>query len=423
VRNGKKKTAALATRGGAGVQSARTFWQAAALPSGAAVRPDGSLTFQVRRVKRGVIDARAARPLHSPDFLKKLGATPKAASSPLGNNMSVDEIAIESKGAAMPRSAGLADCSLGFAKAITNPFGSFDELPCVPATPPVESYKFRTYRRGTFTTGSAGWGYVAVAPFVPSSDTNKIFSTGAGFTLAKTSNFALSTATAGVVVQGDTSLPFTSAAFTGGIQARLVGCGLRVRNISQAMNVGGILAVVQLADDNNVSSFNGNGLETFADTLMIPQVLQDQNAWTCLMWRPLENSSLDWLPDTSLAATQNATMVISATAPQAATTQTFEWEMVSFWEFAGQSSSQNLPATTRSDADSVGLDRVLTASQRLPMTGLAEDWAAQMAHGVVDAMAHSDSAAKTVEDLVGGGGLSLGKIAGLVGELASFLLL
>jgi len=58
----------------------------------------------------------------------------------------------------------ISECAKDYARAVTNPFGRFSNLPCIPDFTIVPSAKLQCKIRGTFSTGSAGVGYVALNP-------------------------------------------------------------------------------------------------------------------------------------------------------------------------------------------------------------------------------------------------------------------
>lgn len=344
------------------------------------------------------------------------GARPTAV---LGPHFAQDRTSVMdvSKGPGGPKGTGLSDCAALYAKASAAPFSSFTGLPCVPDSPPTPTQRFKTTNRGTFTTGTAagaGFGYIMVAPYIAANNTNKFFATGSSFA-------GVGPATAGTGITGlpDASLPYTAAMMGGGIQARVVAAGLRVRNITQALNVGGLVGVQQVEDQQNASNFTFAQLNAMPDTALVAQALSAQGEWTQLSWRPNTMSSMDWAPDEGFTANANPTMIVYASGTPAAAT--FEWEYVSFWEFQGQIVGQNIPYTVLSDADQVGLDRVLDAQQRIPTSPVSSEWEKQMAYGIVEAVAHSDTVARTIEDLMGGRGGGNGVLSNIGGILKSLL--
>lgn len=349
---------------------------------------------------------------------------PGPAAGPLavvGPTFSADHMSVMDVAAGMggPAGTGLSDCAALYAKAQANPFGTFSVLPCVPCSPPTPTQRWKTINRGTFVTSSAdGTGFFEVCPYVCAQNTPK-FSWSSASTYAGGSPAATGV---GITNNPNGQLPYSASALGGGVQGRLVALGIRVRNITQALNVGGLLCVAQLGDQQNVNNFTFAALAALPDTSLVPQALSAQGDWTQLSWRPMSMSSLDWQPDDGIGQNGSPTLIVFVkNAPAAAT---FEFECVEFWEFQGQTTSTNPPFLTVSDADQVGFDRVLDAAQRIPTTPDAADWQKQMAYGLVEAIAHSDSVARTVEDLLGGGrrgGGMLGSVGGILKSILGFL--
>lgn len=325
---------------------------------------------------------------------------------------------------------GLSDCAALFAKAIANPFGRFDKLPCVPCSPPVETQRWRSAIRGVCQTGTAALGYVMVAPYVAGNDYTKVTTTGSTYTGGLGANPAFSGV--GIAAILDPGLPYTTANLTNGIVARLVGLGLRWRNITKASDVGGTITVVQLQDGDSAVNYTLEQIQAMQNAVMVPQALNAlpigdiENTWQTLVWRPQDMSSLDFIPDSGMASKNtDATFIIVLDCPGATSTMSIQWELVEFFEYAGIAVSGGVitapPELLVSDADTVGLDRVLAGAQRIPLSCDPKDWCTQMSVGVVEAMAHSDSAARTVEDLTGSGGLGTRAINTIVDTLFSFL--
>jgi len=394
------------------------------LPPGARVKADGSLLVPCRfrvfdRSQSALLAALVRRELRN---AKNPTIKPKAQGfpgmSPIPSPMLKANMALPG-----PQGTGLSDCAALYAKALSNPFGAFDTLPCVPMSPPTPTQRWQTTQRGGMITGIGGNGYcfLSIAPFIAAKDTEKYFWSGNTFV----GNGPAASGT-GIVPTTNPALPYTAAQLAAGITGRLVSLGVRVRNISPSLNVGGLLTVLQLDDQQNVNNFTFAQLNTLVDAALVPQALSDQGEWTMLAWRPFAMSSLDWTPDDGVGANSNPTIVLFCQSPALAQQQTFEYEIVEFWEFQGQTPTVVPPNLVLSDADQVGFDRCLDAGQRIPRNPTPIEWQQQMAYGLVEAVAHSDSVARTVEDLVGGGkrgGMLGGALGGILKAALGFLAL
>lgn len=317
-----------------------------------------------------------------------------------------------------PPGTGLSGCAASYAKALTNPWGAFDDLPCVPLAPPTQTQKWRTLMRFNVQTGTNSYGYFMCAPYISSNNTAKYAMTTNAYTGGASTVPA--TSGTGVVSAFNTQLPYTAANMAAGMSARLVALGIRSKNVTQLMNIGGSIVAGQIDDQGNAVG----GYSPVVVTALSDFVYTEgrREGWAILNWRPFGATSLDWMPDDNLTQNANWTMMFVFTAPAASAVQTWEVEVVEFWEYQGVAPGTIAPPElTMTDADQTGTDRILSAAQRLPLTLDAHDWDAQMAHGVVEAMAHSDSVAKTVEDLTGLAGLPVKTAVDLVGSLMAFL--
>jgi hypothetical protein len=315
---------------------------------------------------------------------------------------------------------GLSRCAMFYAKALSNPWGEFEMLPCVPADPPMPTYRFRAITRGQFVTGTTGFGFVGVKALDPRNDVNTIFTSSSAY-----ASDIFATAGTGVVPAKRTSLPFASTPFTDGVQARLVSLGLRVRNASKTSFIGGYLGGIQIADGEALNLMSNAQVQADALTDLIIQTFNTPGQWTSLIYRPTDQDSLNMIPSPGVALSSSMNFGFFAQAPSAvaADAQTYQWELVEFWEFQGESPSANVrvPELQLSDSDPVGLSRVLAAAQQPPASLDTEAWTNQMASSVVEAMAHSDTVSKTIEDLMGLAGVPLPAVSELVRNMTAFL--
>jgi hypothetical protein len=267
--------------------------------------------------------------------------------------------------------------------------------------------------RGYFDTGTAGCGFVAYAPKNPYNDVATVFTTASTF-----AGSAIATSGAGVnLIQRSTNYFSSTMITTNGIGVRLVGSGIRVRNISQALNVGGILCGLQIDQNENSSNFSSITIPADPRTALVAQAM-NSGEWSVLVWRPTDMGDIDYMGDDTGYATSDPKMLFMA-LPPTGVSQRYEFEIVEFWEFNGR----GCPEYTVSHADPVGLSRVLDGIQMRPITLSQRDWIDHTAGAVVDSIAHSDSVAKTIEDLLGLAGLNSGLVGGLVKGLTTFLAL
>jgi hypothetical protein len=337
----------------------------------------------------------------------------------------------------IPKGVGMAPCSLNYLKALVNPFGEFQDLPCAPCTPAVQTYRFRNVMRGTFSTGTltTGSGGVGWAPFLPANDVSQA-NAGAPACWYTTSAYSSASATmpvaiptTGVTTVTKAALPFPNAAFaTSGnyLSARLVGCGLRVKNVTAPLYRQGTLYGCQLPKRS--AATNMNRLLTGVSPAMGSSIEESttQEGWRYLNWRPTDEDDIDFLDGAINHATSdhgNFCMAFWVQGASMTNPSTYIWEVVEFWEFYGQTTTYQLPSSTRTHSDPVGLSRALEAVS-VPANSLGlPEYIRGASERVVDAMAHSDTVSKTIEDLLGLAGMAMPAIGTLVGGLSKALAL
>lgn len=305
-----------------------------------------------------------------------------------------------------------------------NPFGEFDELPCVPCYPAVESRKYRAITRGVLTTSTAnGMGFISYSAANPAKEIATITYTSAN-TWAGT-DFTQTAAT-GITSAARGSLPYSSAQFltsSNFMQAKLVGSGIRIRNTSPVTSRSGSVLGCRINDNNQLSAIGKANLQTMPETVFAAgDAGAGMGAWQSITWRPCDEADLDF-PSVAVnyavaPATSNSIgFFITGTG-----VQTFEWEIVEFWEFIGTDGTLIQPGLTKSHADPVGLARVLEGAQ-VVQTDLETNARVEAAsNSIVESMAHSDTVSKTIEDLLGLSGIAMGPVMQMAKALSGFLI-
>jgi len=324
---------------------------------------------------------------------------------------------------------GLSKCAELYLKAQINPWGTFEELPCVPCAPAVESRKYRCVTRGTLTTSSSNvYGFLSYCPSNPANDQNSVGYTNGG---ASTATGFTQTTQTGVAFQARSGLPYATADFSSAgdfMQAKLVGSGVRIRNVTPRLYRGGICFGMRVSDFNQLSNIAIAVLQAMPETVMASADPESpEEPWQSLTWKPSDMTDLDY-PEQNVnygaAPNNNHSVGFWIVAPSGSNgAQTFEWEIVEFWEFVGTGNNATQPGLTSSHADEVGLSRVLEATQMV-QTGLNIDKRMQLAaESVVESVANSDTVSKTIEDMLGivgiGGGMAGTMIKSLVSMLAA----
>jgi hypothetical protein len=320
--------------------------------------------------------------------------------------------------ASNPKGTGLSPCAALYAKAVMNPFSTFDELPCVPCMTPQPTQRFRLLKRGTFVIGTASVGWISWCPRNPTSDVRSVQYTTAAYAGTQ---FAQAV-TAGTVQAQKDAMPYANADFfdpNASKSSRCVASGMRIRYVSALQSLGGTVLGCRTESKSALSVFTEAQLTANPDNVFTA-VAPD---WLTLLYTPQESEDTDLTEGPVNWSTSTEGNLNYGFLVHGAPGLTFEWELVEFHEFAGADSTFNsLPGVTKTHADPVGLSRVLEGVQ-MPIKDLDhKPWVKEACDTVIEMMAHSDSAARTVEDLLGLAGINMGGVAKLATTLLGFIL-
>lgn len=240
----------------------------------------------------------------------------------------------------------ISPCTAMYTKALTNPFGQFDELPCIPDVITLPSYKFQTTTRGSFSVGSGGVGFVAGKPGCPVSDSPCIEYTLPTFA-GGSYQPALPSPPVGVATANNDSV-FTQADFqvNGIIESRLVGAGLRVHYQGSEINRGGL--VVLHRQPGNTAIAGNSTAATLLQFKTSTQAPATRNA-----------ESVNYRPDTPgmlgyavPVFPQASTLMIYVEGGSPGTS--WNYEFIQFFELIG-----NRQNPTASHSDPVGMGSAL----------------------------------------------------------------
>jgi len=235
---------------------------------------------------------------------------------------------------------------------LTNPFGYFNNgvEVCIPDLNSKPSYKLQIKQRGTFAVGSAGFGFVAVNPLNHVNNLINISTSGPAF--AGTTLLPVAAGTGGWL---NLQLPYASTAPR---YSRLVGAGLRIRYIGKELDKSGIQVGV-IANSALQDTLGGRTFTELASRPDNSHTTQVSRGWHSISWRPADEELRDWHQDAINTpyigiTIDNVKMVL---AVEATAGNLYEWEYISFLEFA--SSFQNLvPGVTASHSDTDGMSAV-----------------------------------------------------------------
>jgi hypothetical protein len=185
---------------------------------------------------------------------------------------------------------GVDHCSLGYASALANPFDS--PASCVPTVPSLPSQLNKFVQRGTMSTGTSDFGFVACRPTICSDgNTHPVIHTASTFTGTNTNVNATG------IVGTNFQTPYPSILFSGSSAAtdrckwRPVAYGLRVRYIDKAINRGG--RIVTLRDQTN-----GSTMDMSFDDLASRQSAKmhnvTSNQWTTICYAPADPEEFEF---------------------------------------------------------------------------------------------------------------------------------
>lgn len=244
--------------------------------------------------------------------------------------------------------AHISPCAYDYLKALTNPFDDEWEhgLPCVPDIVSIDSTKFKTVTRGSFTIGLQGAGFVSCAPYNPCNDlpvtifTNNLYNFD-DYRYGEVGN-----------VTANSNSPYTSAALGQGIQLRLVSCGVQASYTGAEMNRAG--AVILYNDPQNKSIPNKFTVSEMLQFQRTTEVSASRD-WNASLYKPSSPGALQYRDlNTLIGAGEGAANMIFVYGATPGTS--WKYEFVQYWEMIGA-----LASTTASHSDPVGMGAVLSS--------------------------------------------------------------
>jgi hypothetical protein len=160
----------------------------------------------------------------------------------------------------------LSKCALKYALAIANPFNQAARGACIPTVPAPESFKTSGFIRGTCFIGTAGVGFVLVAPCL-ANNMPSLFVTNAAYTGTSTLIIsATNTLVPGIAPLSVTGTPFLANNFVGvndgqpNVVGRIVSAGLSLQYVGTLMNTSGVVYALRDPAHNNVSLTGTGGI-------------------------------------------------------------------------------------------------------------------------------------------------------------------
>lgn len=235
----------------------------------------------------------------------------------------------------------LAPCTQKLMAVVSDPIG---ERPgacaCMGVCQP--SQKVKGYVRGTFTAGTAGFGWIAVNPYVAmTNNVNCLWTTGAGY-----AGTSVNAAAAGVTGASLTTNPYPAASLTGDpatASVRLVAAGLRIESIDAPLNRKGRQLAFTDPDHNTV---DGRAFQGLSVRPGVQIGNSSEPAVSQCRWAQADMDEYDFEAYNAISS-----MCMVAMVDGAASGQLFEFALALHFEVVG-TLAQNL--VTPSSMDPVG---------------------------------------------------------------------
>jgi hypothetical protein len=242
----------------------------------------------------------------------KSKSTPKISNGLQRVNLA-KSVAVKKPARAANSNVSLSKCALKFALACSDPFNIAARGACIPSAPSHASQKVHGFARFNAAVGTAGFGFVAVAPSL-ANDAPCIYYTDATYTGSAPTGVniftSLSVLQPGVNILEISNLPYSSDELSSvagtnqqGAYGKIVSCGLRGQYVGTTLDESGLFYCLQEPTHNNLSGFNVASLGFYADTDVMPVT---RTPCTLIM-NPVRETELNWANASELLAEVGAT--------------------------------------------------------------------------------------------------------------------
>lgn len=226
------------------------------------------------------------------------------------------------------RVAKLSDPSLRWMAALYDARSCMEE-PAVPSETQL-SRKFKVFGRGSFATGTTGYGFILVSP--PSMAANN--AQFASCTAANSVGGAVTNPTGftNVVNLGATNSDYPSAAYGAGIGLlswKLVGCTVYVKYAGTELNRGGDMILVEDPSHGSLTAQSYNTCMSLDFTKRVSVI----NEWQSVSWTPADSLETDF----SFVSPVNTNFPLGLYVNSAGASQPFDYEVYAWFEVVGSS--------------------------------------------------------------------------------------
>jgi len=249
-------------------------------------------------------------------------------------------------------------CCADYIRAIENPFSGISC--CVPGNYNQPSRKANLWVKGTFSTGPTGFGCVVVNPQFLLFNNN---SGGADANVAPVISTTNSYASTNVPTYNYTNvlIPAPNSPYdgsTGALRARLVACGVRVRNITPLMYRGGQVLLCESPTHGTLGNVNFSYINSFITS----GSGNASGSWSSVVWHPMDSDEQDWRSGielgTNIAPGQFSTWsLVAAASSTSSQAQIYEYQVYAVAEYVGA----DVTGITSSPSDVQGMSHVNNA--------------------------------------------------------------
>jgi hypothetical protein len=227
-----------------------------------------------------------------------------------------------------PTQAALSECAQKYLNVLENPFSG--AIACVPSLTNFPTMKHSVRSFGTAFTGTNGFGFVCATPF------QGAFNDGL-FISGSTQLFTgIVIGTGGGNFTGLSNSPYTTALSERQVQIRVVGCGLRVRNITPLLNRGGVLVGAESLGHRTVVGLDD---ATMLQWDTAERLAATTDKWSSVVWHPNDEDEFDFLSAAQCGVDPyilpTLAFVFRAPGTGVGTAQQYEWESYLIFEAKG----------------------------------------------------------------------------------------
>lgn len=296
----------------------------------------------------------------------------------------------------------LSPCASEYLIALTAPF-SHKGVACIPDLHAVPSKKIRVKTRGTFQTGTNGYGWIVANPWNTCND--RTIASYTINTFAGADPIADPAAPpAGVNNALAAKIPYANADFNGvnaKVKARVVGVGLRIRYIGPELARSGQIIGLRNPDNRTLVALSRAEFRSFETS----KTFSNKKQWIYALYRPVEPNDYEYSP-VSDRNSENASGFLSYSLGMYVTDTTdstgspgpapFEWEIIQYVEYIG-----NIDNITRSHVDTQGMAHIRNSLPTKSVTDSMTKHVKKIASSLYDSI-DSNSIVSAAAPAVGG---------------------